>query len=74
LGAYRVTADSAVEKAKAARSLGANGINFFSYGDMTRGGKSSAYLAKICGSLFPKTAKMPEWRRSVEIAWLGLSR
>ena len=71
LGAWRVPPRSAIAKAKAARALGAEGINFFSYGEMTRSGRNGAYLAELCGALFPTTAKTPEWRRSVEIAWLS---
>ncbi len=63
VGAWQMPAASAIAKGKLYRSLGAGGINFFSYDGMTRYGRSEAYLSKISGTLFTTPALPPDWRR-----------
>jgi uncharacterized lipoprotein YddW (UPF0748 family) len=68
VGSWQMSADSAIAKARAYRSLGASGVNFFSYNGMTREGASEAYLAKISRSLFGERVALPDWRRPIETA------
>lgn len=68
VGAWQMPARSAVAKAKVYRALGASGINFFCYGDITRDGRSEAYLAEVGRTLFSTPATPPNWRRAVTVA------
>ncbi|MCC6445514.1 MAG: family 10 glycosylhydrolase [Armatimonadetes bacterium] len=47
LGAWQMPADSAIEKIERARALKARGIVLFSYGGVTKEGKSDAYLKQV---------------------------
>jgi uncharacterized lipoprotein YddW (UPF0748 family) len=67
VGAYQMPANSAIAKGKLYRSLGAGGINFFSYDGMTHEGRTEAYLSKISGTLFTTPALPPDWHRPVTI-------
>ena len=68
VGAWQVSASSAIEKAQAYRSLGVAGINFFSYDGMTREGRTEHYLSRIADALFPTPAPAPNWRRTYATA------
>ncbi len=63
VGAYQMPAPSAIAKGQLYRSLGAGGINFFSYDGMTHEGRTEAYLSKISSALFASPALAPDWRR-----------
>jgi Uncharacterized protein conserved in bacteria len=67
VGAWRIPADSAIAKGQAYRSVGAAGINFFSYDGMTRAGRTERYLAKVGQTLFPSSRSAPpNWRRGAK--------
>lgn len=68
VGAYQMSADSAIAKALVCRQLGASGLNFFSYDGMTREGRTEAYLAKVCASVFKTPTLPPNWRRPIATA------
>ncbi|MBC8102113.1 MAG: family 10 glycosylhydrolase [Cytophagales bacterium] len=68
VGAWQMSAGSAIAKGQLYRALGAGGVNFFSYDGMTRYGRTEAYLAKISGSLFPSPALPPNWRRPATLS------
>jgi uncharacterized lipoprotein YddW (UPF0748 family) len=63
VGAWQMPAASSIAKGSLYRSLGAAGINFFSYNGMTREGRTEAYLSKVGGTLFTTPATPPDWRR-----------
>jgi uncharacterized lipoprotein YddW (UPF0748 family) len=68
VGAWQMSADSAIAKGRVMRQLGAGGINFFSYDGMTREGRTEAYLAKVAKALFTTPTTRPNWRRPYETA------
>ena len=63
VGAWQVPSGSAVAKGMAFRSLGAAGINFFSYDGMTRDGRSEKYLNSVGRGLFSSRSAPRNWRR-----------
>ena len=63
VGAWQMSAASAIEKGRAFRRVGAAGVNFFSYGGMTKMGQSEAYLSKVGSALFSRQTTIPDWRR-----------
>lgn len=68
IGAWQMGADSAIAKARAYRSVGAAGVNFFSYNGMTREGTTEGYLSRVADQLFPTRVATPNWRRPVATA------
>ena len=66
VGAWQVPVASAVAKGKAYRSLGAAGINFFSYDGMTRNGRSEKYLNSVGRGLFTSRSAPRNWRRGTK--------
>jgi uncharacterized lipoprotein YddW (UPF0748 family) len=68
IGAWQMSAGSAIAKAQLYRALGAGGINFFSYDGMTRDGQSDAYLAKVAAYVFDSPTLPPDWRRPAPAA------
>lgn len=59
LGSWHIPAGSTVAKINAARALGAQGSVLFSYGGVTRDGKSTAYLDKVDAACYPGAASAP---------------
>lgn len=68
VGAYQMSADSAIAKALLCRQLGASGLNFFSYDGMTRNGSTEAYLNKVAVAVFNSPTTPPNWHRATAIA------
>lgn len=68
VGAWQIPAGSAIAKGQLYRALGAGGINLFSYDDVTREGRTEAYLAKIGAHLFNTPTLAPDWHRPVVTA------
>ena len=68
VGAWQMSAESAIAKAIAFRDLGAAGINFFSLNGMTERGRGEHYLSKVRGALFRDPVPTPDWRKSIETA------
>ena len=64
VGAWQVPSASAIAKGKAYRSLGAAGINFFSYDGMTRDGRTDRYLQSLGRGLFSSRSVPRNWHRS----------
>jgi len=64
VGAWQMSAQSAIAKATVYRQLGAAGINFFSYDGMTHDGRNGAYLDRVATSLFSSPAPVPIWHHA----------
>ena len=64
VGAWQMSAGSAIAKGQLYRALGVGGINLFSYDGMTREGRTEAYLAKVGAYLFDSPTLPPNWRRT----------
>ncbi len=66
VGAWQMSASSAIAKAQVSRKLGAGGLNFFSYDGVTKNGRTEAYLSRVRTSLFASRSGGPNWRRGAK--------
>lgn len=64
IGSWRLSAADTAIKIARIRSLGAQGVNIFSYDGITRDGRDSRYLDALARSAFPSRAGVPgmRWR------------
>jgi uncharacterized lipoprotein YddW (UPF0748 family) len=65
LGSWRLSPQDTAQKINRVRSVGAKGVNIFSYGDITRDGQNMSYLDSLSRSSFASRAGVPpmRWRQ-----------
>lgn len=59
LGSWRLSPEDTAKKIARVRSVGAKGVNIFSYGDVTHDGQSMRYLDRLSRSSFASRAGFP---------------
>jgi len=62
IGAWRLAPEDTVRKIDRARRAGARGVALFSYDNVTRNGRQSAYLDRVSRGAFPSRAAPPDMR------------